>query len=100
MPDALSQPMSGQCDVNVPLPPSARLGYVRGPLGSLRLSVWRIIVGTVSVEVHPVTADRWNDLVTVFGRRGKDPSWDWCQLFVRTSEADAAGPVNNRTALE
>ena len=38
----------------------------------------------MSIEVRPAAADRWNDLVRVFGRRGEDPSWCWCQLFLRT----------------
>ena len=56
----------------------------------------------MSIQVRPATADRWNDLVTVFGRRGEDPSWCWCQLFLRsgTQESSASGPVpDNRAAL-
>ena len=56
----------------------------------------------MSVQVQPATADRWSDLVTVFGRRGEDPSWCWCQLFVRsrTRECLTPGPVpSNRDAL-
>jgi GNAT superfamily N-acetyltransferase len=64
------------------------------------LSVWLTIVGTVLVEVHPATPERWSDLVTVFGRRGKDPAWDWCQLFLRTSAIDPARPVDNRSAMQ
>ena len=75
-----------------------RTGERRSDL--LRLSVWLTIVGTVLVEVHPATPERWSDLVTVFGRRGKDPAWDWCQLFLRTSEVDPARPVNNRSAMQ
>lgn len=29
------------------------------------------------VEVHPLTPDRWPDLVALFGDRG-DPAWCWC----------------------
>jgi hypothetical protein len=25
------------------------------------------------IDVRPVTEDRWNDLIAVFGRRGEDP---------------------------
>ncbi|MGC1184423.1 MAG: GNAT family N-acetyltransferase [Candidatus Dormiibacterota bacterium] len=55
------------------------------------------------VQVLPATAERWDDLVTVFGRRGNDPSWCWCQLFL-SSGADrppSSGPnVDNRAALQ
>jgi GNAT superfamily N-acetyltransferase len=57
----------------------------------------------MSVQVQPATADRWSDLVKVFGRRGEDPSWCWCQLFLRSetpeSLASRAAP-NNRDALQ
>jgi GNAT superfamily N-acetyltransferase len=39
------------------------------------------------IEVHPATADRWTDLVAVFGRRGEDPSWCWCSVFLRPRPA-------------
>lgn len=32
------------------------------------------------VRVEPLTADRWDDAVAVFGTRG-DPSFCWCQFF-------------------
>ena len=54
------------------------------------------------VQVRPATADRWSDLVRVFGRRGEDPSWCWCQLFLGSSTSDSAatGPgPDNRGAL-
>jgi len=57
----------------------------------------------VSIQVEPATADRWNDLVTLFGRRGDDPSWCWCQLFLRsrTGESSASGSApDNRDALQ
>ena len=56
----------------------------------------------MSVQVQPATADRWSDLVRVFGRRGEDPSWCWCRLFLRSPshETSASGPVpDNRDAL-
>jgi GNAT superfamily N-acetyltransferase len=56
----------------------------------------------MSIAVHPATPDRWSDIVTVFGRRGEDPSWCWCRLFLgpASSEADASEPtVSNRDAL-
>ncbi|MPZ94585.1 MAG: GNAT family N-acetyltransferase [Propionibacteriales bacterium] len=56
----------------------------------------------MSVEVRPVTADRWSDLVSVFGRRGDDPSWCWCRLFLRSAAEGSATPkprLDNRNAL-
>jgi GNAT superfamily N-acetyltransferase len=53
--------------------------------------------------VQPATADRWDDLVTVFGRRGQDPSWCWCQRFLtpaNNSPASLTDPIrDNRQAL-
>jgi GNAT superfamily N-acetyltransferase len=60
------------------------------------------MVRTVSIEVRPATADRWNDLVTLFGRRGEDPSWCWCQIFLRSEHATPSAsevPPDNRDAL-
>jgi GNAT superfamily N-acetyltransferase len=48
----------------------------------------------MSVRVLPATADRWDDLVTVFGRRGDDPSWCWCRLFL----GSGAGSGTDRSA--
>ncbi len=55
----------------------------------------------MSVQVKPATADRWDDLVTVFGRRGNDPSWCWCRLFLSSgTDASSSGPApDNRQAL-
>ena len=56
----------------------------------------------MSVQVRPVTTDRWSDLVRVFGRRGEDPSWCWCRLFLRSAadESPASKPgLDNRDAL-
>ena len=54
----------------------------------------------MSVQVQPATADRWDDLVTVFGRRGEDPSWCWCRLFLSSgpdeSPSSGARPDNRR----
>jgi GNAT superfamily N-acetyltransferase len=50
------------------------------------------------IDVRPVTEDRWNDLIAVFGRRGEDPSWCWCQLFLRPAAAQHPAP-DNRDAL-
>ncbi len=56
----------------------------------------------MSVQMRPATADRWSDLVKVFGRRGEDSSWCWCRLFLRsaTCETEALRPrPDNRDAL-
>lgn len=56
----------------------------------------------MSVRVRPVTADRWGDLVSVFGRRGEDPSWCWCRLFFHSAAEESAPsspPGDNRDAL-
>jgi GNAT superfamily N-acetyltransferase len=56
----------------------------------------------VSIELRPATPDRWNDVVTVFGRRGDDPSWCWCQLFLRATTSEPSRsepPPDNRDAL-
>jgi GNAT superfamily N-acetyltransferase len=59
-------------------------------------------VEAVSLQVQPATADRWSDVVAVFGRRGEDPSWCWCQLFLRSKPAKplpSEVPPDNRSAL-
>jgi GNAT superfamily N-acetyltransferase len=59
-------------------------------------------VGLMPVDVRPVTADRWGDLVAVFGRRGEDPSWCWCRLFLRSGTAKpeaSQADADNRGAL-
>lgn len=56
----------------------------------------------MSVQVQPATTDRWDDLVTVFGRRGDDPLWCWCRLFLGSGadESSSSGPIpDNRQAL-
>lgn len=50
------------------------------------------------VQVRPVTAERWDDLAAVFGRRGRDTSWCWCQLFLRPAGTAPPDP-DNRAAL-
>jgi GNAT superfamily N-acetyltransferase len=42
----------------------------------------------MTVLVLPATPDRWDDLVTVFGRRGEDPSWCWCRQFLSAPSPD------------
>jgi GNAT superfamily N-acetyltransferase len=56
----------------------------------------------MSVQVRPATPDRWGDLVRVFGRRGEDPSWCWCQTFLAPAADTAAArepAPDNRGAL-
>jgi GNAT superfamily N-acetyltransferase len=56
----------------------------------------------MSVQVRPATADRWSDLVRAFGRRGDDPSWCWCRLFLDSASyesADSKPSLDNREAL-
>jgi GNAT superfamily N-acetyltransferase len=43
-------------------------------------------VGETQLEVHPLTADRWDDLVTLFDRPG-DPKGCWC-MFYRVRSKD------------
>jgi GNAT superfamily N-acetyltransferase len=57
----------------------------------------------MSVVVRPATPERWEDVVTVFGRRGENPSWCWCQLFLEAPTHQAAGTTStpdNRQALQ
>jgi GNAT superfamily N-acetyltransferase len=37
-------------------------------------------VGEAALEIHPLTRDRWDDLVTVFDRPG-DPKGCWCMFY-------------------
>lgn len=53
----------------------------------------------MSVQVRPVTADRWSDLVSAFGRRGENPFWCWCRLFFRSASDESKPPCDNRHAL-
>ena len=57
----------------------------------------------VSIDVRSATADRWDDVATLFGRSGSC----WCQVFVqsrsvqaRSAKPDADdGPPSKRAAL-
>ncbi len=54
------------------------------------------------VQVRAATPDRWSDVVKVFGRRGEDPSWCWCRLFLRSESHESSPPeptLDNRDAL-
>jgi GNAT superfamily N-acetyltransferase len=55
---------------------------------------------TATIEVHPLTPDRWPDLVLLFGDRG-DPAWCWCSwLRVRGSQHGRADSDRNRERLQ
>jgi GNAT superfamily N-acetyltransferase len=50
------------------------------------------------IEVTAATAERWTDVVSVFGRRGNDSGWCWCRRFL-DPPVDAADPADHRDAL-
>ena len=53
-------------------------------------------VEAMSIDVRPATADRWDDIATLFGRRFGGASSCWCQVFVG---AGTAGAPSKRDAL-
>jgi len=54
---------------------------------------------TPVLEIHPLTAQRWDDAVAVFGTRG-DPARCWCQWFrVRNPQWRSATTASNRAGL-
>ena len=57
----------------------------------------------VVIQTVPATPDRWGDIVTVFGRRGNDPDWCWCQRFMEpgreAATLDGATRASNRDGL-
>ena len=80
-------------------PPASRAVRRRSEIAPLKARAYGC---SVAIDVRPATADRWSDLVAVFGRRGQDPSWCWCQLFLRSGAEDTSAPAvlpDNRTAL-
>jgi len=52
----------------------------------------------VNVQTFPATAERWDDVVAAFGRRGNDPDWCWCRRFL-DPPPDGVDPGDNREAL-
>lgn len=50
------------------------------------------------VTVVPLTADRFGDLVDLFGTRG-DPSWCWCQYFLTTGRSYERSATHNKEQL-
>jgi GNAT superfamily N-acetyltransferase len=56
-------------------------------------------VGEAQLEVHPLTADRWDDLATLFDRPG-DPKGCWCMFYrVRGREFERRWGAGNRAAF-
>ena len=52
------------------------------------------------IEIHAATTDRWDDVVTVFCRRGENPSWCWCRLFLTSPDVEVSvQETDNREAL-
>ena len=58
----------------------------------------RSVERMVRVQSSAATAQRWPDVVRVFGRRGEDPGWCWCRRFL-DPPPDAVDPGDNREAL-
>jgi GNAT superfamily N-acetyltransferase len=50
------------------------------------------------LQIEPLTADRWRDVVALFGTRG-DPSWCWCQFFLTTGKDYTESAAANRRAF-
>jgi GNAT superfamily N-acetyltransferase len=48
------------------------------------------------LEVRPLTLGRWDDVATVFGRRGDDPAWDWCRRFLQPPPEQTDLPPERR----
>ena len=56
-------------------------------------------MGEPELEVHPLTGDRWEDLVTLFDRPG-DPKGCWCMFYrVRGREFERLWGAGARTAF-
>jgi GNAT superfamily N-acetyltransferase len=53
----------------------------------------------VTISTLPATPERWDDIVTVFGRRGSDPDWCWCQRFMEPALGGTT-PSSNRDELQ
>jgi GNAT superfamily N-acetyltransferase len=50
------------------------------------------------VSILPVTPDRFDDVVELFGTRG-DPAWCWCQYFVTSGSSYERSARNNKRQL-
>jgi GNAT superfamily N-acetyltransferase len=56
-------------------------------------------VATATLEIHPLTPDRWDDLVTLFDRPG-DPKGCWCMFYrVRSRDFERLWGKGARTAF-
>ena len=55
--------------------------------------------GVPQPEIHPLTPERWDDLVSLF-RTGSETRWCWCMYVRRSARAfGTASAAANRTAL-
>ena len=53
-----------------------------------------------TLEIHPLTPDRMNDLAALFGQGG-DPKWCWCAFYrVRGMSWQNSTEADNRSVLE
>jgi GNAT superfamily N-acetyltransferase len=53
-----------------------------------------------ALEIHPLTADRFGDLATLFDQGG-DPKWCFCSYYrLRSLDFGSATPTSNRAVLE
>jgi GNAT superfamily N-acetyltransferase len=54
----------------------------------------------MNIEVHPLTPDRWDDLVELFGRPGASiPRGCWCMYYRGSGKTYATSREANRNAL-
>ena len=54
---------------------------------------------STTVEIQPLTTDRWNDLARLF-EEGGDPRWCWCQFYrVRGLDWSNSNAEGNRKRL-
>ncbi len=53
----------------------------------------------MNVEIHPLAADRWDDLVTLFGPIGAHSNC-WCTWWILGKEYGEAEPKDRRALLE
>ena len=54
---------------------------------------------TTTIELQPLTTDRWNDLARLF-EQGGDPKWCWCQFYrVRGLDWSNSNAEGNRERL-
>jgi GNAT superfamily N-acetyltransferase len=57
-------------------------------------------VAEATLEIHPLTPDRWDDLVTLFDRPG-DPKGCWCMFYrVRSRDFERLWGKGARTAFQ